>query len=428
MTSPLLRVKRQVDSNYGWFVAGFGVVILLAAGDTPVRIFTAMLHEEPLGTPRSTLVWTISAAGQASTLLLPLAGLAVDRFGPRRMSLAGMTLCGAACIAAAVLPRGLAQLTLYPVLSVGVLVGTNTPVMAAINRWFHDRRTIAIATTLFAVFAVELLLSKTVALPAVGAMILALGALALFPGLPAAAMLRSPATHHQRDVSGHEATDSRRHEWNDGETTVDYGWKEAVKTREFWLLVVGAASVSSVDQLARTLIFSIADGRFHVAGSWRTFEDLHEIVALPFILAGGIISMKIGLRAALMACAALHLVALVIILITNGMGWLYAGILLMAAGHGGGVALTVSAVGAYFGRRRFATILGTRSLVGGALQGGVLGLLFAFPSLLLYFGISVGTVWTLGAALIPAIGGVIAYWLLRDPRPEPPQMPTPIDD
>ena len=324
-------------------------------------------------------------------------------------------------MAAAVLPKGIAQVTVYPVLLLGVLVGTNTPVMAAINRWFHDRRTMAIAVTLFAVSAVELFLSKAIAIPAVNSTIVGSGALVLVLGLPAAAILSAPISRPQRGDDSGESVSAHRPEWNDGVPAVVYGWREAVRAREFWLLVVGAATVAAADQLTRTLIFSVADSRFLVQGSYEMFEDLHEISAVPFILIGGVISMKIGLRTALMAFAALHVAALVIILIANGMGWLYAGILIMAAGRGGGIALTISAVGAYFGRRRFASILGTDALVGGAMQGAVFGVLFAFRSWLLYFGWSVGAVWALAAALIPAVIGVTAYWKLGDPKPSPSQ-------
>lgn len=422
MRSRLLPLKRQADSEYGWLVVGFGAVILLVAGDTLIASFGAMLHAEPLGASRPTLVWTISSAGQASTLLLPLAGLAVDRFGSRRMAQAGMALCGAVCVAAAALPDALAPVTLYPVLLIGVLVGTNTPVMAALNQWFHDRRAVAIAVTLFAVFAVELMVSKTVALPAVRATILALGALVLVLGLPAATMLHTPASRVQRDDHGDVAVSGSHHEWNDGETTVNYGWREVVRTREFWLLVVGAATVAAADQLTRTLIFPLADYRFHVQGSYEMFENAHEIVSVPFVLVGGIISTRSGLRSALMAFAALHVGALAIVLIANGVGWLYAGILIMAAGHGGGIALTIAAVGTYFGRRRFATLLGTHGLAAGALQGVLFGLLFAIHPWLNYMDLSIDPTWALAAGLVPAALGTAAYWKLGDPKPSPSQI------
>ena len=74
----------------------------------------------------------------------------------------------------------------------------------------------------------------------------------------------------------------------------------------------------SVDQ---DVDFLVADNRFHVEGSYETFEGLHGIVAVPFISVGAIISMKVGLRSALPAFAAQHQAALVVVLIANGMGW-----------------------------------------------------------------------------------------------------------
>jgi hypothetical protein len=81
------------------------------------------------------------------------------------MILAGLSMCGLASITAAALPVSIFPLALYPVLLVGVLAGTNLPVMASINHWFNHRRTLAIAVTMFAVSALDWLLSLATAIP-----------------------------------------------------------------------------------------------------------------------------------------------------------------------------------------------------------------------------------------------------------------------
>ena len=284
----LLNLKASVDARYGWWLVAIGVVVLTTAGDTLYTSLVAMLHSGLPATPRATIVWTISAIAQSGALLLPLVGMVVDRFGSRPTMVAGLSLCAVAAILAAALADTRATLVLAPALTVGMVAGTNLPVMAAINRWFHLRKALAVAAVLFA--------------------------------------------------------------------------------------------------------------------------------------ASALASTRLKLRTALLGFATLYLVALATLLLANGPGWAFAGIALLGAGHVGGTALTIAAIGEYFGRRRFATLLGTYWLVSGALQTGIFGLLFAIRPWLNYFGVSVEVPGMVGIALVPAALSAVAYWKLGDPKPAPSQI------
>ena len=355
----------------------------------------------------------------------------MDRFGPRRMAVIGMTVCGSASIAAALLPTGLVPVAMFVALTLAALIGTNMPVMAAVNLWFHDRRALAIAVMLFAVSAVNLLPTKATTWDpeqAAGPLMI-LGVLVLALGVPAAWMLRGPARASvpgdgDRDAGGpgEQPTAADGDAWDDGHPLVDFGWKEAVRSRQFWLLVVGAAGVAATDQLVRALVFSLATERFEVGGSYSMFENVHQVVSVAFVLVGGLASMKVGLRKALLAFAALHVVAIVTLLVANGPGWLFAGMAILGAGHGGGIALGIAAIGEYFGRRRFATLLGTNGLLAQAIQGVLFGLLFAIRPGLNYLGLSVDVIWIVAMALLPSALSAAAYWKLGDPKPAPSQI------
>ncbi len=440
-TTPGFAERPNGGVFYGWWLVATGVIILVLAGDTLIKGYTAMLHFGPLADSRINLVWTISSIGSGNVVLLPFAGLAVDRFGPRPTILAGLSLCALASVSAAVLPDSIVPMALYPVLMLGVLAGTNLPVMASINHWFYHRRTLAIAVTMFAVSALDWLLSLATAIRrdtfvrrdtfTTGDTFttMASGLLIIGVGLPLAFMiLRPTATPAKIEVSGQTAS-SGTSRWHDGHPSVDYGWKEAVKTREFWLLALAAALLAGADQLTRMVIFTVADSRFHMDGSYRMFQNVHEIVSVGSILIGAAVSKKVGLRTALLAFAALHVVALAVILVANGPGWLFAGIAILGVGHGGGIALEIAAIGEYFGRRRFATLLGTGGLVTRASQGVVFGLLFGIRPWLAYLGLHLpgDPSWALATALVPAAAGVVAYWKLGDPKPAPSQLATSTD-
>ncbi|MCY4555489.1 MAG: hypothetical protein OXF79_03740 [Chloroflexi bacterium] len=426
--SALLDAKASVDAHYGWWLVAASIIILALAGDTLTKGFAAMLHAGPLAASRMTLVWTISVAGQASSLLLPIAGLAVDRFGPRRMILTGLSLCAAATITAVALADTVVAVVLYPVLILGILAGSNLPVMTSINQWFFHKRTLAIAVTLFAVSALNWLLSLAIDIPVETMTTLPFGLLVLVLGLPVTFMLLRPIPIPGNTEGYGQPESPVSSRWSDGRPSVDYGWKEAVRGRDFWMLVLAAGFLGAANQITRMLIFGLADFRFHVEGSYRMFENLHEVVSVAFILVGGLIGMKAGLRPALLAFATLHVVALAVILLARGPGWLFTGILIMAAGHGGGIALGISAVGEYFGRRRFASLLGTGGLITQALAGSVFGLLFTIRPLSTYFDLPSDPSWALAAALIPATAGVVAYRKLGHPKPAPSQLASGTDN
>ena len=434
-------LRASTDAHYGWWLVGVGAVILVLAGDTLIKGYTAMLHSGSLADSRTTLVWTISSIGSGNVFLLPFAGLAVDRFGPRWMILAGLSLCALASISAAALPTSTVPMALYPVMLLGVLAGTNLPVMASINQWFHHRRTLAIAVTVFAVSTLDWLLSLATAIRGDTFIrrdtfttgdtftTMASGLLVIGVGLPLAFMfLRPTATPARIEVSGQPAS-SGTSRWHDGYPSVDYGWKEALRTREFWLLALAAALLAGADQLTRMVIFTVADYRFHMDVSYRMFTNVHEIVSVVSILIGAAVSIKVGLRTALLAFATLHVVALAVTLVANGPGWLFAGMVILGVGHGGGIALEIAAIGEYFGRRRFATLLGTGGLVTRASQGVVFGLLFGIRPWLAYLDLRLPSdpSWALAAALAPAAAGIVAYWKLGDPKPAPSQLATTTD-
>lgn len=343
------------------------------------------------------------------------------------MILAGLSLCALASISAAAAPVGVVRLALYSALTVGMLAGTNLPVMASINHWFHHRRALAIAVTVFAVSVLDWLLSLATEIPGDTFTIMVSGLLLIGIALPLAFLFLRPTPMPAGiEVSGQAASASAS-KWYDGQPSVDYGWKEAVRTREFWLLALAGIFLAGANQLARTLGFPLAESRFETEGSYRMFTNIHEIASVSSILFGAAVGMKVGLRTALLAFAALHVVALVVILLANGPGWLLVGIAIAGVGHGGGIALEIAAIGEYFGRRRFATLMGTQGVVTQASQGVAVSVLFGMVPGLAYFSLPGNAAWALAAALVPAAAGVLAYWKLGDPKPAPSQLATATD-
>ena len=127
---------------YGWIVVGVSfLTLLMAAG---VRSAPGVLiHplEEDLGWTRSAISFAVSIGLLLYGAVGPFAGWLMDRFGPRRLMLAGLLLTGVGT-AAGVAMSALWQLNLFW----GVLTGLGTGATAIVlgasvaNRWFVARR------------------------------------------------------------------------------------------------------------------------------------------------------------------------------------------------------------------------------------------------------------------------------------------------
>lgn len=127
---------------YGWIVVGITALVLIAAAGVRSAPGVMLL---PLQAESGWSLAAISAAVSMGLLLYgfsgPVSGALMDRFGPRRLVLAGLLLTGASLIASANMTR-LWQLYLFW----GALSGVGTGLLASVlgatvaARWFVARR------------------------------------------------------------------------------------------------------------------------------------------------------------------------------------------------------------------------------------------------------------------------------------------------
>jgi len=131
---------------YGWIVVGITALTLLVASG--VRAASGVLItplESDLGWSRSSISFAISVGLVLYGLAGPLGGALMDRYGPKRLMLAGLVLTTLSSIVTA------ASSALWQFTAVwGALGGLGTGVVAAVlgaavaNRWFVKRRGLAI--------------------------------------------------------------------------------------------------------------------------------------------------------------------------------------------------------------------------------------------------------------------------------------------
>ena len=126
---------------YGWFVvaAAFAVTFVGFGSAYTFSAFVAPLQQE-FGASRGSVSLVFSLAGFLYFGLGLVSGPLADRFGSRRLAVAGMILTGLGLIAAG-FARSLTQVYAAYGLGVGIGVGcAYVPAIGAVQRWFVARR------------------------------------------------------------------------------------------------------------------------------------------------------------------------------------------------------------------------------------------------------------------------------------------------
>src|SRR5215218_3513838 len=137
----LKRVLRE-RLYYGWVVVA--VVFLALLVSAGVRAAPAVLInplETELGWGRAAISFAASVGLLLYGLSGPVAGWLMDRFGPKRLMLAGLAIIGTSTLAGATVTE-LWQLNLFWGVLSGIGTGIVAPVLGATvaNRWFVERR------------------------------------------------------------------------------------------------------------------------------------------------------------------------------------------------------------------------------------------------------------------------------------------------
>ena len=413
--SPHPEPQPSVPRFWGWRLVIAGAFILAIGGEgaglpTLARVL--------LGDTRELIgrSWTAAFYPLLTSvfplLLLPFIGCAVDRWGPRRMVVWGATLMGigfALHVAAHMAPLFYLSVML---LVLGSTSGSQLPMMAAVNNWFLRRRATAIAVMMLssvAAFFVTNLLGVGVAVLANAPAFLLPAAVMLALAWVYSKLVRNrPEDHGQHPDGTPPPADA---------PAPDYGWREALRTRAFWLMIVGGASAtmasSAIDFLQALRMYDLGFSSVELALAASATPGL---VAMPFVLVGGLAGDRIPIRWALCFFALLQCIAGGVLAFAGTLPMFYVVAVLMGAGSGGMAPLAFAARGAYFGRRNYATIIGVSLTLANLLALGepvLVGMAYDATG---GFMIPLATVAALGT-----LGALAQLWM-GDPHPSPSQL------
>ena len=210
---------------------------------------------------------------------------------------------------------------------------------------------------------------------------LAVAAAALIVAWPLSRLMRNRPEDHGQHPDG---TLPRSHD--DGETSQmdvgepvlpDYTWREALRTRTFWLLAVGTVVVPLSYGPMALYISPILDEHGLGAMHRNPALSLQGAFSSVFMLVGGWLGDRYPIRRLLLVFGLIEAAAAGVLAFAHTLPLFYLAFAMAGIGAGGGLPLAFAANGLYFGRRNFATITGISLMLLNLPVWGFAGLVFA---------------------------------------------------
>ena len=356
---------------YGWWTVAAGIVLGSLAAGVYTHGFTAFVLPltEEFGVGTGTIGLAFALAGLFEAFVGPVQGILIDRYGPRRISLFGITLLSIGFILISTAQSIVVFMVFFVVvLSPGMSMGFFHTPSAAVSNWFVRRRGVALALTMVGfglggvlVPLVQLLIDafgwRTAAV--------ALAFIILGIGYPAAMVLRHrPESYGQYPDGSLEPPKTLEEGGLTTGTEINFRVKEALQTRSFWLLSASFSLRMIVVASLSVHFIPIMEDKGFSPATGAALLSLFAAVTIPtrLILVFFIDRMpKNTLAGGMLGLQALSMVVLAW---STELWQIYVFLILYAIAWGGSGANLITAIrGEYFGRRYFATIGGSMSFV-----------------------------------------------------------------
>ncbi len=359
---------------YGWWVLSAAVVLGFVAFGVVIPGYLAfsvpVRGELDLTSGQSAFV--VGAAWGVGDVTSLAAGWLADRYGARRLILAGGLLAGLGFAALGFADSFWAIVAAYSVVaSLGRGLGIFPTLMTVVNQWFEQRKAFALAVINTAVMggAAAMLPALSAAADQFGWRPTAIvaGVLVCVLTIPAAAIIRSRPEDMGLQPYGAGVIDSTparrgsRLAGIAGSPRLDYSAAQALVTLSFWALTVGAAlrtvpsDVLVINQIPILIWKGVAEERTSI------YLSITYFATIPARFGMGLAAAWASPRWLLSGAMALVALCSVAALLLDGdeVAWF----LIVSSATGQGVsALAWITVGEYFGRRSFGTLVGVMTL------------------------------------------------------------------
>lgn len=357
---------------YGWWMALLALVVN-ALVTSPVwggvGIWLSALELE-FGWSRTQMALAFSLGQLEGSVIGPVGGLLVDKYGSRLLILSGTLVVGVGFLLFSfvnALPLFYISLA---IIMLGASVGSWMPMMAALNKWFDRKRSLAmgIATSGFSMGGVILLpiLAWSVAPEHIGWQMTSrwIGILFLVIAWPLSQLIRNRPEDYGLVPDGESSSRnlSDRLERVGPVPETGFTAREAVRTKAFWLLAIGTGLASmSLATLAVHMVPSLIDQGLTLQMAsfvWATMLGTSWVAQLV----SGYLGDKVEKNVAMALLSWIQAIGLLVAAFIVNLPVAFMFAIVYGIGFGGRIPISTAIRGEYFGRRAFGTIMGLSSL------------------------------------------------------------------
>jgi MFS family permease len=409
---------------YGWRMVGAASVIRMLGGGFHLYGFTIFFLPitNELGLSRAATSLVFSLARAEGAIEGPLAGWAIDRYGPRPMMIAGILLSGMGYMLLATVDSYATLLAVYlGVISLAFSAGFMHSPMVLANSWFIRHRAMAMTLISSAISVGGTLITPLLALAVQlwgwrhGAFIA--GVALIVTGIPVALCVkRSPEMMGLVPDGGAAPAAAKRDQAKSAASAAgssvetDFTLKQALKSAAFWQLILATTT--------RVGVYNSITVHFVPIMVWRGASEARAaamlavmaLLSLPSHLCVGWIADRVHKPTLMAICMVIGAGAVGLLAYGDGEWSLWCFTLLFTFVEAL-FPVSWATVGDFFGRRHFATIRGSMSffyLWGPALGPVITG--YVFDQYQSYAPL-------MSAYILISLLAALLYVSLRAPRP-----------
>ena len=356
---------------YGWVMVGLSAGIMVIG---TVPLFQGMsawfvVLERQFHWSRTELSIAFVLTRVEGSIMGPISGYLIDKLGPRRNVLIGMTIAGSGFLILGWMQQLWHFYAAFIVISTGVGLGTWMPMMTVLNNWFRRRRATAMALAMegFLVGGVLLVpvLVWAIDPDAAGSpgwrnTALILGFFMMAVSWPISRLVRNTPEEMGQHPDGDAPVAASNGEaaTANGSGEPEYTWQQAVRTKPFWLITMGHACSSIVIVSVMVHLGPMLTDREFSLQTVGWVISVYTAVGAVFTLIGGYVGDRVPIRLAIFGFSSVQTLALAVLLLWDSLLTAYLFAVLMGVGFGGRTPLTTAIRGVYFGRKAFASITG----------------------------------------------------------------------
>lgn len=361
----------------GWFMAGLGAMIM-ALGSAPffygLPIWTPVLRHTFGWTPGQ-MSWAYAITQIEGGFLAPVAGMLIDKVGPRRIVFSGLIFVGSGFLLFSQIRELWHLYVCFFVMSLGASLSTWIPMMTVMNNWFvrYKARAMSLVQegTAIGGIVVPILLAWAIggADPNISerygwrVSAIVVGILILALAVPLSLLIRNRPEDLGLKPDGDTAVLGATCRVDPGVAILGielegYTLQQAIRTRAFWLISLGHGFAATIFVTTTVHVGLMLDDRGFTLQTISAVSAVYTAATAVSMLVGGYLGDRLPMRFVAFTGSALQSFAIVAFVLTNDIEMLLLFAVLFGTGAGIRISVIAALRGAYFGRRAFAGITG----------------------------------------------------------------------